>query len=320
MGSTCSYHSSSQKANNKNKKLNTCQTHENRKDVYCTSRSCGHVMCRKCFNDHIKINPTHDSFRPFSTNFSIVLDKYEFVKFLGSGSFGKVFEIKYSDGKNRALKWIDLKLVYDEYLKDAPDEEQKRILEEGKNEAEKEFKLLRPLNHDYILTIIDYAWISGTDLIMILELGKSDITNICKSEKYSREKMAEWFLQICQAVKYLHKNNVIHRDLKTANILLTEDEHMLVCDFGGAQAKFGSFLNRNMEATLFGGTENYLAPEIRYEPEKVFTYQTDVWALGIIYHKMLAKGKTPLDHEMVKISNSIQNEFDIQLIKWYIFI
>lgn len=316
MGSICS----SQNAKIKSIKLNICPTHKNKKDCYCESRGCGLVLCRKCFDEHIKTNSTHN-FRPLSTNLSSVLEKYEFLRFLGSGSFGKVFEVKDSAGKNRALKWIDLKLVYAEALKDAPNDEQKKIiLEEGKNEAEKEFKLLRPLNHDNILTIIDSEWVSETDLIMILELGKSDITNICKSGKYSREKMAEWFLQICQAVKYLHKNNVIHRDLKTGNILLTEDEHMLVCDFGGAQAKFGSFLNRNNEATLFGGTENYLAPEIRYESEKVFTYQTDVWALGIIYHKMLAKGKTPLDHEMVKISNSIENEFDIQLIKWYFFI
>ena len=51
----------------------------------------------------------------------------------------------------------------------------KKILEEGKNEAEKEFKLLRTLNHDNILTIIYSTWVSETDLIMILELGKSDI-------------------------------------------------------------------------------------------------------------------------------------------------
>ena len=81
---------------------NTCQTHKQRKDCYCTSQGCGQVKCRKCCDEHIKTNPTHD-FRHLSEDFSKVLDKYEFIKFLGSGSFGKVFEIQYSDGKNRAL-------------------------------------------------------------------------------------------------------------------------------------------------------------------------------------------------------------------------
>ena len=68
---------------------------------------------------------------------------------------------------------------------------------------------------------------------------------------------------------------------------------MLVCDFGGAQAKFGSFVNRNNETTLLRGTENYLAPEIRYELKKfsLIKQMSGRWELSTI--KCCRRGKPP---------------------------
>ena len=100
---------------------------------------------------------------------------------------------------------------------------------------------------------------------------------------------------------------------------MSYDDKILVSDFGGAQTKYGSFLNTaKEEGTLFPGTPNYLAPEIQDEDRKNFTMATDIWALGIIYHKMLAKNQTPYNHNKLEISKSIENEHDIKLIeRWF---
>jgi serine/threonine protein kinase len=94
-----------------------------------------------------------------------------------------------------------------------------------------------------------------------------------------------------QALEYLHKRNVIHRDLKLENILISktfikdqEYLHVKICDFGWcAHTVTGT-------RSTFCGTPDYLAPE--QVNETPYDNKVDLWAVGVLTHELLL-GKTP---------------------------
>lgn len=106
---------------------------------------------------------------------------------------------------------------------------------------------------------------------------------------------------ILSGLEHLHSKGVIHRDLKPANILLQADTPR-IADFGIARlAKAGTTANSTMSA----GTPSYMAPECFYS---VRSEQTDIWAVGVLFHKLLT-GKLPFAHpDQVSVMNAILNE------------
>jgi serine/threonine-protein kinase len=105
---------------------------------------------------------------------------------------------------------------------------------------------------------------------------------------------------ILAGLEHLHSKGVIHRDLKPANILLQADTPR-IADFGIERlAKSASTTNSQMSA----GTPSYMAPECFYS---VRSEQTDIWAIGVMFHKLLS-GKLPFAHpDQVSVMNSILN-------------
>ena len=96
---------------------------------------------------------------------------------------------------------------------------------------------------------------------------------------FSEYKAFEYFIQVVNAVYYLHNNNIIHRDIKPENILIGEDNKIKLCDFGWAKEL--TLENRS----TFCGTVEYMAPEI-VENEN-YDYSVDIWSLGILLYELL---------------------------------
>ena len=98
-------------------------------------------------------------------------------------------------------------------------------------------------------------------------------------------------LQIIDAVSFLHKNCIIHRDLKLGNIFLDENLEVKIGDFGLAAQ-----LNEpNERKKTMCGTPNYIAPEIlESSGKRGYSYEVDIWAIGIITYTMLI-GTAPFD-------------------------
>lgn len=88
-------------------------------------------------------------------------------------------------------------------------------------------------------------------------------------------------IQTCGAVKYLHMHNIVHRDLKTANLFLDQDMNVKVGDFGLAAVLVGPN-DAEMRRTTLCGTPNYMAPEILEKGGKGHNEKIDIWAIGII--------------------------------------
>lgn len=271
----------------------------------------GQLFDQNDFDIHKKVNQTHECFQFPEFFFSPLIEKYKFTKFIGYGSFTKVFEIKINSQK-RALKWVNLNEAFKGLENEFPEKSQAEMKAETKIKSEKECNLFRALNHDNVLAIYEFFWATESDLIIIMELGKAMVTK--ESQGQTHDKQTQWFFQICQVVKYLHRNNIIHKKLSPHNILVTEDGKIIVGDIGGSQ----KFLCSDIE-NLFLLAPKYLPPEItkliNEGKEPIFTKGTDIWALGIIYHMMLTKNINPVKKNGVIIAPSIVNAHDRTLIE-----
>ena len=114
-------------------------------------------------------------------------------------------------------------------------------------------------------------------------------------KKIDQKTAFEYFQQICEGVRHLHiDQKIIHRDLKPGNILLKENL-VKICDFGEAKRIEKSNITLS-DITRGFGTLEYLPPEIFDaigDSHKKYNEKTDIWALGIIFHKMLTKNIHP---------------------------
>lgn len=111
--------------------------------------------------------------------------------------------------------------------------------------------------------------------------------------------VAKIFFQIVSAVQYCHSRGIAHRDLKPMNILIDENEHVKVCDFG-----FCNFIDDNLNLQTICGSPCYICPECiqqkQYDGQK-----GDIWSLGVILYELLT-GNIPWDsHNVAAMRKSI---------------
>ena len=115
-----------------------------------------------------------------------------------------------------------------------------------------------------------------------------------KRRKALTEPETRYFMvQILAAVNYLHKNNIIHRDLKLGNLFLNDDMDIKVGDFGLA-AKVE--MEGERKRTLCG-TPNYIAPEVLNK--RGHSFEVDIWSIGCVFYTLLV-GKPPFETESLK--------------------
>ena len=105
-----------------------------------------------------------------------------------------------------------------------------------------------------------------------------------KSQKqhFPEKTVLNWFLQAIMAVEFIHRSQVLHRDLKSSNIFLTSCGSIKIGDFGIAKV----LSTTHQISNTLVGTPNYLSPELC--DNKPYTYKADMWALGCVLYELLA--------------------------------
>lgn len=153
-----------------------------------------------------------------------------------------------------------------------------------------------------------YDVITGNnEIYIIMEYCDSgDLRGILK--KPIKEKFAQfYFCQLANGLKYLSRHNIIHRDIKPRNILLTDNRKILkIADFGFAT----NFKNQSLHETICG-SPLYMAPEIMNN--NMYNNQTDLWSIGMILYEMLY-GVHPYSncHSIPELKDTITNT-DIEI-------
>ena len=219
------------------------------------------------------------------------LNQYEIIKFIKSGGYGEVLLSKNKITKELvSIKKIDLKGFSPEDL----------------YSISRESIYLSNLIHKNIIKIYgSFAYKNYLYNIMPYCEG-GELTQLINSNNYLSEKrIKEIFIQIVEGVKFIHENNVIHRDLKPNNILFLDKEKtkVVIIDFG-----LSGFSNGLIKEVIKAGTFKFLSPEILCRENFSSSSKIDIWALGVILYLMNFK-KYPFEGNNEKeIFDKIENE------------
>lgn len=176
-----------------------------------------------------------------------------------------------------------------------------------------EFEILDKLNHPNIVKTLGlFVGDSNNNPAILLEYCRSNLEECI--DKLKPFELIGIIYEICSAMKYVHANNIIHRDLKMRNILVNSERHAKVCDFGIAKqidpTTFTSMSTRS-------GTPAFMAPEL-FKDDSKYTEKVDVYSFGVVMYFAVTKGQlpksNPQNYESFKLPNSI-NQLSQSIIK-----
>jgi serine/threonine protein kinase len=206
------------------------------------------------------------------------LGKYEILRELGAGNMAKVY-LGHDPFINRN---VAVKVALPDILKD------RALGGQFQRMFFNEARISGMLDNRYILGVYD-AGAEGDLLYLVMEYVSGGLTlkEFCSPEKLLPvPKVIELIYKCCRGLAYAHSRNVIHRDIKPTNILLTEDLDVRLADFGIAQ------LLKGEDTQIVGilGSPFYMSPE--QVSDKALTSQTDIYSLGIVLFELLT-GETP---------------------------
>lgn len=118
-------------------------------------------------------------------------------------------------------------------------------------------------------------------------ISGGDLFDLAAEQSFSVSEVCAVFLQLLNAVEYLHSRSIVHRDIKPENLLITQDGVVKLADFGLA-----GVVLPNENAAFFFGTQSYLSPELAYgNVDAVWSpfeaVRCDIWALGVTFFYLL---------------------------------
>jgi serine/threonine protein kinase len=193
-----------------------------------------------------------------------MLENYDIGRCIGVGGFAHVFQAYDRVRQSQ----VAIKRVW----KASED-----VVRRTRNEIEIHQNLCNP----YIVKLVD--WFEDQEnFYVILELGEISLYQYLQNVgKLEEDRALHILWQLICAVSYLHKREVIHRDLKLSNILIFRDFDIKICDFGLAV----KVSHPDHDDLTLCGTPYYMAPEIT--SNRGYGFPADIWSIGIIFYSVL---------------------------------
>lgn len=210
-------------------------------------------------------------------------DIYTKIDQVGEGTFGKVYKAEYKDPSNKAAKPEIVAL--------------KKILMDNEKEgfpitAIREIMILKRLNHKNIVRLIEIVTSKPKEknkyrgnVYLVFEYMEHDLSGLSDMRmSFTIPSIKCIMYQILCGIDYLHKNNIIHRDIKSANILFNNKGEVKIGDFGLARIINPQIIRKytNRVVTLWYRAPELLLGETEYGPA------IDMWSMGCVFSELLA--------------------------------
>nr|XP_020639579.1 serine/threonine-protein kinase SIK1 isoform X1 [Pogona vitticeps] len=199
---------------------------------------------------------------------------YDIEKTLGKGNFAVVKLARHRVTKTQvAIKIIDKTRLDPSNLK----------------KIYREVQIMKLLNHPHIIKL--YQVMETKDMLYIVtEFAKNGemFEHLTSHGHLSESEARKKFWQILSAVEYCHSHHIVHRDLKTENLLLDANMNIKLADFG-----FGNFYKSGEPLSTWCGSPPYAAPEV-FEGKEYEGPHLDIWSLGVVLY-VLVCGSLPFD-------------------------
>ena len=200
---------------------------------------------------------------------------YYLVQKVGQGQFGVVYKgVSIEDPK----KVFAIKCVLKKSL-------EKNVMLTKLFQTE--MSVMSKLNHPNIMHLFEFMETSNNYYLVIQFCNNGDLENYLKKMgKLSEDEAVYFLMQIMNGFQVLHRNKVMHRDVKLANIFL-QDDKVVIGDFGFAKQ------GEDFAKTKLG-TPITMAPELLISDGKGYTNKADLWSIGVCFYQILF-GKTPFE-------------------------
>jgi serine/threonine protein kinase len=146
------------------------------------------------------------------------------------------------------------------------------------------------LDHSNICTVHEIDEAEGKTFIAMAYVDGESLQEKIESGPLHVDEALDIAIQVAEGLRRAHRRGIIHRDIKSANIMVTDEGQVKIMDFGLAKLKGRTRLTRT--ATIMG-TVTYMSPE-QASGEATIDLHTDIWSLGVVLYKMLT-GSPPFD-------------------------
>ncbi|KAL8281126.1 hypothetical protein RQP46_006484 [Phenoliferia psychrophenolica] len=199
----------------------------------------------------------------------IMVNDFDFLRMIGKGTFGRVFQVRKKDTKRiYAMKVLS-----------------KREIVAKKEVAHTigERRILQQSSDSPFLLGLKFSFQSDSDLYLVMDYksGGELFHHLQKEGRFTEDRARFYTAEIVLAFEHLHKFDIVYRDLKPENILLDATGHIVLCDFGLSKPDLPSDALTN----TFCGTTEYLAPEVLLD-DHGYSKLVDFWSLGVLLFEM----------------------------------
>jgi len=216
----------------------------------------------------LKPKPEDQSLGGATFSSTLTNDDFQFLKVVGKGSFGKVLQVMKKDtGKIYAMKIL---------------KKQQLVKRRQVAHTKTERKVLEDIGHPFIVSL-RFAFQTDTKLYLILDYftGGELFFHLKTIGRFDEKRTKFYSAEITLALECLHQNTIVYRDLKPENVLLDEDGHVRLTDFGLSKES----VQGKLVTHTFCGTPEYLAPEVIHGAG--YGQAVDWWILGTLIYEML---------------------------------
>ncbi|KZW04096.1 kinase-like protein [Exidia glandulosa HHB12029] len=214
----------------------------------------------------IRIQITYEQYK---TRRSITPRDFEFLKLIGRGTFGRVFQVRKKDTKRiYAMKVLSKKEI---------------VAKKEVAHTIGERKILQRSLESPFLVGLKFSFQTQTELYLVTDFksGGELFWHLQRETRFTEDRARFYIAELILALEHLHKYDIVYRDLKPENILLDATGHVALCDFGLSKPDLPS----DQLTNTFCGTTEYLAPEVLLD-DQGYSKLVDFWSLGVLLFEM----------------------------------